>query len=138
MTTSQTGTSDDQLFISLTTDLITQAWVGMGKIKNPLTDKLEPNLPAAALLIDMLDMLKRKTEGHRGEEEDKLLSENLQQLKLNYVHELDQQKEAPAEQSDGADTAGGETAEALAEDEPADADTSAPPSGDAGTAAESD
>ncbi len=142
MTSSQSGTTDEKLFIGLAADLITQAWVGMGKIKNPITDKLEPNLPAAALLIDMLDMLKRKTEGRRGEEEDKLLTENLQQLKLNYIHELDQQKEAEAEQSDEGATAadpaaGGDTAEAPAADDPAGADTGAAPSGDADAASES-
>lgn len=142
MTSSQSGTTDEKLFIGLAADLITQAWVGMGKIKNPITDKLEPNLPAAALLIDMLDMLKRKTEGRRGEEEDKLLTENLQQLKLNYIHELDQQKQAEAEQSDdgaaAADpAAGGDTAEAPAEDDPAGPDTGAAPPGDADAASES-
>ena len=98
MATSNSGVSDDQLFISLAADLVTQAWVAMGKIKNPITDKLEPNLQASALLIDMLDMLSRKTEGHRSDEETKILEENLQQLKLNYIAEQQAAAEKPAEE----------------------------------------
>ena len=143
MTTSQTGTSDEKLFIGLAADLITQAWVGMGKIKNPITDKLDPNLPAAALLIDMLDMLKRKTEGSRTPEETKLLEENLQQLKLNYIHELDHQKEVAADSSaDGDPVAGGtpagDTEENRAVDDQSSADSAAAPSGDDDSATESD
>lgn len=104
MATSNTGVSDDQLFISLTADLITQAWVAMGKIKNPITDKLEPNLQASALLIDMLDMLVRKTEGHRSDEETKVLEENLKQLKLNYIAEQQTAAEKPAQESPDEET----------------------------------
>ncbi len=104
MAKSNTGVSDDQLFISLAADLITQAWVAMGKIKNPITDKLEPNLQASALLIDMLDMLSRKTEGHRSDEETKVLEENLQQLKLNYIAEQQAAAEKPAEEPPAEET----------------------------------
>lgn len=123
MTNSNTGTSDEQLFIGLAADLITQSWVAMGKIKNPVTDKLEPNLPAAALIIDMLDMLARKTEGRRSEEEEKLLTENLKQLKLNYVAEADKAEKASAE--DTTDNANGDAAEeATADSEPAETEDS--------------
>ena len=117
MATSNTGVSDDQLFISLTADLITQAWVALGKIKNPITDKLEPNLQASALLIDMLDMLIRKTEGHRSDEETKVLEENIKQLKLNYIAEQQAAAERPAEESpaekpsEDTETANGDDAE---------------------------
>ena len=52
-----------QLFMGLCTSLITQAWMQLGKIKNPVTDKAEINLDAASLTIDMLSMLKEKTKG---------------------------------------------------------------------------
>jgi hypothetical protein len=105
MTESQSGPSDDQLFVTLVTDLITQAWVALGKIKHPATDKIERSIPAARLIIDMLDMLNRKTAGNRSEVEDRLLLDSLQQLKLNFVTETDDSKttgeevseEAPAE-----------------------------------------
>jgi len=98
MANSNTGVSDEQLFTGLVADLITQAWVAMGKIKNPITDKLEPNLQASAMLIDMLEMLGHKTEGHLSDEESKLLNESLQQLKLNYITEKDAADKAPPEE----------------------------------------
>ena len=97
MTESQSGASDDQLFVTLVTDLITQAWVALGKIKHPATDKIERSIPAAGLIIDMLDMLNRKTAGNRSEVEDWLLLDALQQLKLNFVTEADD-SEAPGEE----------------------------------------
>ena len=81
------GISDEQLFLGLVADLVNQAWISLGKLKNPTTDELERNVPAAAMMIDMLDMLVRKTEGRRNAAEDQLLSESLKQLKLNYVAE---------------------------------------------------
>ena len=89
MTESGTSPSDDQLFITLVTDLITQAWVALGKIKPPVSDKIERNIPAARLIIDMLDMLNHKTAGNRGEIEDRLLLDSLQQLKINFVAEAE-------------------------------------------------
>lgn len=105
MTESQSGPSDDQLFVTLVTDLVTQAWVALGKIKHPATDKIERSIPAAQLIIDMLDMLNRKTAGNRSEVEDRLLLDSLQQLKINYIAEADKPEtteekvpeEAPAE-----------------------------------------
>ncbi|MCH8327931.1 MAG: DUF1844 domain-containing protein [Candidatus Marinimicrobia bacterium] len=105
MTSSNSGITDEQLFMTLTADLVTQAWVAMGKLKNPITDKLEPNLQASALLIDMLDMLSRKTEGNRSDEETQLLKDNLQQLKLNYVTEKQAADSAPAEEAPAVDAA---------------------------------
>ncbi len=96
MTESQNGFSDDQLFITLVTDLVTHAWVALGKIKHPATDKIDRSIPAAGLIIDMLDMLNRKTAGNRSEVEDRLLLDSLQQLKINFVAEADK-PEAPAE-----------------------------------------
>jgi len=105
MTESQTGPSDDQLFVTLVADLVTQAWVALGKIKHPATDKIERSIPAAGLIIDMLDMLNRKTAGNRTQAEDRLLLDSLQQLKLNFIAEADKpeateekgSEEAPAE-----------------------------------------
>ena len=109
MSESQSGFSDDRLFLTLVTDLVTQAWVALGKIKHPASDKIERNVPAAGLIIDMLDMLSRKTAGNRTEVEDRLLLDSLQQLKLNYVAEADQpeasadqeSEEAPPEEESG-------------------------------------
>ena len=101
MSESQSGFSEDRLFLTLVTDLVTQAWVALGTIKHPASDKIERNVPAAGLIIDMLDMLNRKTTGNRTDVEDRLLLDSLQQLKLNYVAEADQPEASTDQEAEG-------------------------------------
>jgi hypothetical protein len=68
----------------------------MGKLKNPVTDKVERDLAAAQSSIDLLDMIKEKTEGNLSQEENRLLVEVLKELKLNYVDEMNKPDPAPA------------------------------------------
>ena len=68
------------------------AMMSMGKIKNPVTDKIERNLEHAKIYIDTLDMLLTKTKGNLSEYEEKFLTETLKELKLNYVDEVDKDK----------------------------------------------
>lgn len=70
------------------------AMMAMGKIKNPVTDKIDRNLEHAKLYIDTLDMLQAKTKGNLTEYEEKLLTETLKELKLNYVDEVDKDKKS--------------------------------------------
>ncbi|HCV42458.1 MAG TPA: DUF1844 domain-containing protein [Bacteroidetes bacterium] len=67
----------------------------LGKIKNPVTDKVERDLAAAQGSIDMLEMLKEKTKGNLAQDEDRFLTNLLKELKLNYVDEASK----PAEPS---------------------------------------
>jgi hypothetical protein len=103
MNESQALPNDDQLFLTLVSDLTTQAWIALGKWKNPITDELERNIPVAGILIDMLDMLNRKTAGNRSEVEDRYLLDSLQQLKLNFVSEGDRVEEPESEDGEGVD-----------------------------------
>jgi hypothetical protein len=68
------------------------AMMSMGKIKNPVSDKIERNLEHAKIYIDTLDMLLAKTKGNLSEYEEKFLTETLKELKLNYVDEVDKEK----------------------------------------------
>jgi hypothetical protein len=68
------------------------AMMAMGKIKNPISDKIERNLEHAKIYIDTLDMLLAKTKGNLSEYEEKFLIETLKELKLNYVDEVDKEK----------------------------------------------
>lgn len=68
------------------------AMMAMGKIKNPVTDKIERNLEHAKIYIDTLDMLLAKTKGNLSDYEEKFLTETLKDLKLNYVDELDKDR----------------------------------------------
>ena len=60
----------------------------MGKIKNPLLNKIERDLAAAQGSIDLLDMLKEKTRGNLTADEERLLTSILKELKLNFVDEV--------------------------------------------------
>ena len=70
------------------------AMMAMGKIKNPVTDKIDRNLEHAKIYIDTLDMLLAKTKGNLSEYEEKFLTETLKELKLNYVDEVDKDKKS--------------------------------------------
>lgn len=78
---------NDLLFMQLVIQNQQIGMVSLGKIKNPVTDKIEKNLEYAKLVIDTLDMLSAKTRGNLSEYEEKFLSEVVKELKLNYVDE---------------------------------------------------
>ena len=59
----------------------------LGKVKHPVTDKVEKNLDAAENTIDILDMLQAKTKGNLAADEEMLLTQILQELKLVFVQE---------------------------------------------------
>jgi hypothetical protein len=82
------------LFFSLVMTFQAAAMQQMGKLKNPVTDKIDRDLQQAQLSIDILDMLEEKTRGNLSEDETKLLKSILQELKLNYVDEMS--KEQPS------------------------------------------
>lgn len=72
----------------------------MGKIKNPVTDKIERDLTQAQFSIDMLDMMKDRTKGNLSPEEERFLQSLLQELKLNFVDEVGKdQGQQPQEQA---------------------------------------
>jgi hypothetical protein len=73
----------------------TAAMQQLGKLKNPLTDAIERNLEAAQNSIDLLDMLKEKTKGNLSEEETRLLTQVIRELKLNYVDEANKPAPSP-------------------------------------------
>tara|TARA_B100000315_G_scaffold257897_1_gene308320 strand:- start:2508 stop:2885 length:378 start_codon:yes stop_codon:yes gene_type:complete len=85
--TEETLSKDEQLFTQLVSSYSTSAWISLGKIKNPMTDKLERNLQQASYAIDMLDMLSRKMGDNLNENERKFLTSVVGDLKMNYMEE---------------------------------------------------
>ena len=79
------------------------AMMSMGKIKNPVTHKVERNLEHAKIYIDTLDMLLAKTKGNLSEYEEKFLIETLKDLKLNYVDEVDKDKKKTSDEKEKAE-----------------------------------
>ena len=87
-----TDANHNILFMQLVIQNQQIAMMAMGKIKNPVTDKIDRNLDHAKIYIDTLDMLFAKTKGNLSEYEEKFLAETLKELKLNYVDEVDKDK----------------------------------------------
>jgi hypothetical protein len=75
------------IFMQLVMMFHTVTMQQLGKIKNPMTDKVERDLVAAQSSIDLLDMLQEKTKGNLTAEEERFLTNLLKELKLNYVDE---------------------------------------------------
>lgn len=83
----------DQLYVQLLYLLHHSAMQELGKVKNPMTDKVELNLEQASQVIDMLEMLKEKTGGNLSDELAKTQEMMLSELRLNYADELNKQKQ---------------------------------------------
>ena len=60
----------------------------MGKLKNPVSDKVERDLVQAHATIDMIEMLHVKMRGNLSSDEEKMFTMLLQELRLNYVDEV--------------------------------------------------
>ena len=83
---------NDQLLAQLLYIFQASALQGMGKMKNPMTDKIERNMEQAAQSIDMLEMIKEKTKGNLSPEMARIIDNSLSELRLNYVDELNKDK----------------------------------------------
>ncbi len=97
-----TDANQNILFMQLIIQNQQIAMMSMGKIKNPVTDKIERNLEHAKIYIDTLDMLLVKTKGNLSEYEEKFLTETLKDLKLNYVDEVDRDKKETGSETENA------------------------------------
>ena len=91
--------TEQQLFDQLISSLVHSAWVYLGKIKNPMNDKLEKNVDQASVQIDMLDMLFKRMTGNLSEEEDKYLGHVIHELKINFVEENNKPEESDSSES---------------------------------------
>jgi hypothetical protein len=83
--------------------------VALGKIKNPMSDKIERNMEQASYAIDMLDMIQRRMGENLSEAERTFLQSTLGDLKLNFVEE--QKKPDPEPEVDSSEEAENEPEE---------------------------
>lgn len=72
-------------FSTFVFSLSTSALFHLGELPDPNTKQVCRNLPLAKQTIDILVMLKEKTVGNLDEEEDKLLTNLLYELRMKYV-----------------------------------------------------
>ncbi len=87
----ETGSKEEEyheptfkIFIS---SLSMQAMIAMGKLQNPINNKIEKNMRQSKYLIDTLGILKEKTKGNLDKEEDAMLEDSLFNLRMTYVEE---------------------------------------------------
>ena len=65
--------------------LASSAVVALGHAPDPLTGQRQIDLVQAAEAIDLLVLLREKTEGHRSDSESRMLEELIYDLQLRYV-----------------------------------------------------
>ena len=63
------------------------AWIALGKIKNPMTEKSRVNIEQASFYIDLLDMMQEKMKGNLTDYEEQMLINTVSELKLNLIDE---------------------------------------------------
>ena len=72
-------------FAALISMLVTQSLFSLGMLQVEGQEKKEPDLNLAKYNIDMLDALEEKTKGNLTEEEQKVLENMLDQVRMAYV-----------------------------------------------------
>ncbi len=96
------------------------AWQHMGKVMNPVTNKVERDLAQAKHSIDMLAMLEAKTKGNLSDNEQRFLEHALYELRMNYIDEVNK---IPDETDESSGESGDEAAESAEEKTPKDEET---------------
>jgi hypothetical protein len=72
-------------FVNFLFSISTSALIQMGEIEDPISQQTVKNLPLAKQTIDLIGMLKEKTEGNLTPEEAKLIENILFDLRMRYV-----------------------------------------------------
>jgi hypothetical protein len=72
-------------FITLVLTLSSSAWVGLGKVSDPVTGEIREDIKGVKYTIDILLMLREKTKGNLTDEENKVLNSIISDLQVNYA-----------------------------------------------------
>lgn len=83
-------------FSTFIISLASSALVGLGEVPDPATGKTYCDLTLARHNIDVLEMLRQKTQGGLSDEEAQLLASIIYELRLKFVIRGDQPREAAA------------------------------------------
>jgi len=73
-------------------------WQQMGKIPSQVDGKITKDLKSAQQTIDLLIMLKDKTKGNLSSTEEKMLTDTLSNLQMNYADEVSKETTAKPEE----------------------------------------
>ena len=86
------------LFMQFVMGLSHSGMMQLGKVMNPMTQKIEKDLIGVQATIDLLVALREKTKGNLSKVEEDLLTNSISTLQLNYVDELGEKKEEKVEE----------------------------------------
>ncbi len=100
--TSNDSYTPDTSFSALLITLSSSAWIGLGKIADPLSGEVKKDLKTAKFTIDTLVMLREKTKGNLEQDEEKLLNGIIADLQANYAETVfsGEEKEVSSEKGD--------------------------------------
>ena len=76
------------LFLQLVLGLQQAAMVALGKLMNPMSGKIERNLEGARNTIDTLAAIEARTRGNLESDEQRVLTQVLTELRMNYLDEV--------------------------------------------------
>jgi len=77
----------EQLFMYLVRTFQSSAWIALGKMENPMTDKTEVNIEQASYYVNLLEMIQEKTKGNLTDFEEQMIINTVSELKLNLIDE---------------------------------------------------
>ena len=86
------------LFMQFVMGLSHSGMMQLGKVMNPMTQKIEKDLIGARATIDLLTALREKTKGNLSKAEEDLLTNSISTLQLNYVDELEDKEKEQVEE----------------------------------------
>lgn len=72
-------------FSAFVISLSTQVLLHLGEIADPISEKVQVDVPVAKQMIDILAMLREKTRGNLNASEDRLMEDILFDLRMKYV-----------------------------------------------------
>jgi len=76
---------EENLFSYVVDTFRSSASISLGKIKNPVTKKIDINLEQAEYYLDILSMLQKKTKNNLTEYEEQMLINIVSELKMNFI-----------------------------------------------------
>ena len=76
---------DENLFSYVVDTFRSSASISMGKMKNPVTNKINVNIQQAKYYLDLLIMLQKKTKNNLTEYEEQMLINTVSELKMSFM-----------------------------------------------------
>ena len=92
------------LFANMVVQQTNMALVFLGKVPHPESGQKIPDLDAARMFIDQLEMLEVKTKGNLDKREEGLLKQSLTSLRMAFVEAVNEEPSSAPEKQAAAET----------------------------------